>query len=41
MTDLPPYFDIEGAPPTSRFSSGEAARRADEVPFLQQATPYL
>ena len=31
MTDLPPYFDIEGAPPTSRFSSGEAARRADEV----------
>ena len=33
MKDLPKTFIIEGGLTTSRFSSGEAARRADEVPF--------
>jgi hypothetical protein len=32
LQHLPHYSDLEGGLPTSRFSSGEAARRADEVP---------
>ncbi len=35
MVDLPSLSDISGGPSTSRFSSGEAARRADEVPVLK------
>ncbi len=31
--DLPQMSEFWGGLPTSRFSSGEAARRADEVPL--------
>ena len=36
--DLPKWSVIEGGLPKCRFSSGEAARRADEVLLLQRWT---
>ncbi len=35
VVDLPSLSEVWGGPSTSRFSSGEAARRADEVPVLK------